>query len=228
MWSGFSELRVTYSEPKEKQSAEFVYLINDRERVMTFPIKQGTATIFSVSGVATLWHGIGAVGIKPDPGCYEDVQDTFAIIEGYAVRALFLIGYGVKVGPELVSDTVSIDSRNQNDMRVQINPGDYMIIKGPWSLKGKVKKAYNRIEFQLSHGFTVKGKAETLVLKGSWRNAPITLPVDDTQPLEDWLVCVSGEYAHKDGKDEFTPAIEDMTIIKTIRDVRGLSNRSGE
>ena len=225
MWSGFSELRVTYSDSKEKKGSEFVYMVADPELVMTFPTKQGTATIFSVPGVATLWRGIGAVGIKSAPSCYEDVRDTFAIIQSYAVRALFFVGFGVKGGPELVSDAVKIDISNPDDTRVQINPGDHTIIKGPWSLKGTVKRT-DHIEFQLSLESTVEAAKRTLFLNGTWRKDAIALPVDDAQSLNDWLVCLSGTYSREDGKEQFMPAVQDTTSIKTVGDIRALTNRS--
>ncbi|HET7833273.1 MAG TPA: hypothetical protein VFK88_09965 [Gallionella sp.] len=223
MWSDFSELRVTYSDGKEKAGAEFVYMDTPTESLMTFPTKNGTATVFSVPGIATLWHGIGTTGIKTAPGCYENVGDLFAIIQSYSVRALFLIGFGVKGGPELVNKSMPIDASSLNDTRVQINPGDHMIIKGPWSLKGIVKKSES-IEFQLAHEFTAEGKTKSLFLRGLWKKVPVSLPVADTQPLGDWLVCMSGTYSTQDGKDQFTPVIEDTKNLKTIGDVRALAN----
>jgi len=225
MWSDFSELRVTYSDSKEKKGSELVYMVAGAESLTTFETKNGTASILGVPGVATLWRGIGATGIKSAPSCYEDVRDTFAIIQSYAMRALFFVGFGVKGGPELVSDTVSIDISNAQDTRVQINPGDHMIIKGPWSLKGSVNRG-DHIDFQISHEFTVEGRTKSMFLKGSWRNDPVTLPVDDVQPLSDWLVCISGTHSFRDRKDVFMPAVDVTAGIKTIGDIRALTNRS--
>ena len=227
MWDGFSELRVKYSDSKTKKGAEFVYLVGERESIITFPTVQGTATIFSIPKVATSWHGIDKSGIKTGLDCIKDVRDTFAIVESYFVRAMFLVGFGIKGGPERVSGTVPIDISIPSDTRVQINPGDHMIIKGPWSLKGTVKKT-DRIEFQLTHEFTGENKTEILIMSGSWKKDSVTMPLSDAQPLDDWLVCISGTYSQEDGKTQFLPAVEDTAHIKTVGDLRALiSHPSG-
>src|SRR5262245_45558005 len=115
MWGGFTELRLRYSGTRERKGSEYVYLQTPTESLMTFPVKNGPATTLSVPGVATLGHGIGTTGIKNSPSCYEDVGDTFAIVQSYAVRALFLLGSGLKGGPELVGETMTINVDNADD-----------------------------------------------------------------------------------------------------------------
>ena len=222
MWSSFSQLTVTYSAKEEGKGSTFDYIVKDRESLITFNTKSGEATIYSIPGVATLWRGIGKTGVKTSQACYEDVRDTYAIMEGYAVRALFFIGLGIKGGPELVSDTVNIDITKREDTRVQINPGDHMMIRGPWSLKGQVKKGTG-YTFNISHEFMAKGKSASLFLKGKWKKTPVELPVSDSQSLNDWLVCLSGEYSYEDGESSFTPIISDTSKLTTIGDLRALT-----
>lgn len=224
MWGGFSKFTVNYAKSKGEKGSNFVYISSDREGLMTFETKIGTANIFSIPGVATLWSGIGKTGIKTSLSCYKDVRDTFAIIQSYAVRALFFIGFSIKGGPELVSDTVNIDVGNKEDTRVQINPGDHMIIGGPWSLKGFVKRD-DKITFEISHKFLAKGNSVSLFLTGTWQDDPVVIPIENTQSLNDWLVCLSGKQSYENGKSKFTPIIDDTSNLKTIGDLRSLTKR---
>ena len=223
MWSNFSRLTVTYSNSKGARGPAFDYIVENEESLITFNSTTGKVNILSVPGIATLWHGIGKTGIKTSEACYEDVGDTYAIIESYAVRALFFIGFGVKGGPEIVSDLVNIEIANKEDTRVQINPGDHMMIHGPWSLKGNVKKN-DKITFEISHEFMAKGKPASQILVGTWQNNPVVLPIENTQSLNEWLVCLSGEYSYEYGKSKFTPVVKDTSKLTTIGDLRALTS----
>jgi len=221
MWSNFSRLTVTYSDSKNGKGSTFDYIVKDRESLTTFDARTGKASILSITGVATLWHGTGKTGIKTSQACYEDVRDTQAIMQSYAVRALFFIGFGVKGGPDAVLDTVNVDIDNKEDTRVQINPGDHMMIRGPWSLKGHVKKS-DKITFKISHEFMANGAPISLFLAGAWQNNPVVLPIESTESLNEWLVCLYGEYSYEDGRSTFTPVVEDTSKLETIGDLRAL------
>jgi len=221
MWSNFSRLTVTYSDSKNGKGSTFDYIVKDRESLTIFDAQNGKASIFSIPGVASLWHGIGKSGIKTSQACYEDVRDTQAIMQSYAVRALFFIGFGVKGGPDAVLETVNIGIDNKEDTRVQINPGDHMMIRGPWSLKGYVKKS-DKITFRILHKFMANGAPVSLFLAGAWQNDPVVLPIESTESLNEWLVCLYGKYSYEDGKSVFTPVVEDISKLKTIGDLRAL------
>jgi len=225
MWSNFSRFTVTYSNSKDEKGSTFDYIVKDRESLITFDTQTGKANILSIPGAAILWRGIGKTGIKTTEACYEDVRDTYAIMESYAVRALFFVGFGVKGGPEMIPDSVRIDVANKKDTRVQINPGDHMMIHGPWSLKGNVKKN-DKITFEISHEFMAKGKPASLFLVGAWQNNSVVMPIENTQSLSEWLVCLSGEYSYENGKSKFTPVVEDMSKLTTIGDLKALTLRS--
>lgn len=225
MWSGFSRFTVTYSDSKKGKGSTFDYIVKDSESLTTFYTQTGKINIFSISGVATLWRGTGKTGIKTEQACYEDVRDTYSIIQSYATRALFFIGFGVKGGPEVVSKTININIANKEDTRVQINSGNHMMIRGPWSLKGQVKNN-DKIVFNISHEFMQKENPASLFLVGTWQKNPVVLPIKNTQLLNEWLVCLSGTYSHKDGRSIFTPVIEDTSNLKTIGDLKALAKES--
>ncbi|HWQ94736.1 MAG TPA: hypothetical protein VN418_04465 [Gammaproteobacteria bacterium] len=222
MWANFSQFTVTYSISKGGKGQTFSYLVKDRESLVTFDTQTGKANIFSIPGVATLWRGVGKTGIKTSQSCIDDVRDTFAIVQSYAVRALFLIGYGIKGGPEIVKGSMNIDIGNKEDTRVQINPGDHMIIGGPWSLKGSVTKKEN-VTFEISHEFMAKGIHKSLFLSGVWESSSAILPIESIDSLDEWLVCLTGQYSYEGGKSKFTPVVEDTSKLKTIGDLRALA-----
>ncbi len=225
IWANFSQFTVTYSNSKGEKGQTFVYMVKDRETLITFDTQVGKANIFSIPGVATLWRGIGKTGIKTSQSCIDDVHDTLAIVQSYAVRALFFMGYGTKGGPEIVKGNMNIDISNKEDTKVQINPGDHMIIGGPWSLKGRVTRTEN-VTFEISHEFMAKGIHKSLFLSGIWKSNPVTLPIDSTDSLDEWLVCLTGQYSFEGGKSKFTPAFEETSKLKTIGDLRVLTKGS--
>ena len=225
MWNDYSKFTVTYSNKKGEKGKNFTYIISDKESLITYETRYGTAQILTIPGVATLWRGIGTTGIKTSPGCYEDVRETYTYIQVYKVRALFFLGFSVKGGPALVSDNLIIDINNTEDTIIQIDPGYNMTIHGPWSLKGYINKGDN-ITFEISHDFMSEGRPVSIFLAGSWQNDPIIFPVKSTETLNGWLVCLSGQYTYDDGKENFTPIIKDKSKLKTIGDLRSLTQRS--
>ncbi len=225
MWSGFSKFDVMYSDLKESKGSKFEYFVSGNESLMTFETKNGTAKIYSIPGVASLWKGIDTVGIKSDQECHEVVKDTQAIIQSYAVRALFFLGFGTKGGPDNFDKEINIDISSKEDTRVQINPGDYMMIGGPWTLKGHVIKNKN-IVFDISHQFIGKnGKLTSLYLTGEWVNTPLVIPVENEESIRDWLVCLSGRSSYEDGKNIFTPIISDASKLHNIGDLKALTKQ---
>ncbi len=229
MWSGFSKFEVTYSDSKENDGTTFEYFIGENESLMTFETRNGKAKIFSIPGVATLWKGIDESGIKNSQECRSIVKDTYAIIQSYAVRPLFFLGYGVKGGPEIVETEKVIDISSNEDTRVQINPGDHMIIGGPWILAGTVSKKED-IRFSIAHEFVGKnGKKSNLYLEGIWDEKRHDIPVRDIEPLDDWLVCMSGRSSYENGKYVFTPNFSNTTGLENVGDLKALtmpSNRN--
>lgn len=225
MWANFSKFSVTYAGAKDEKGSTFIYTLSNGESLMTFGVQNGEADILSIPGVATLWRGIGKTGIKTSQDCRKDVRDTYAIIQSYAVRALFYLGFGVKGGPELVSNNVSVDVASKTDTRVQINPGDHMIIGGPWSITGELRKQ-EKITFNLVHSFTSEGNLKSLFLTGEWRDGSVVFPVESTAPLGEWLVCLAGEYSYEGGEPQFTSILEDTSGLVTVGDLRALTNRS--
>ena len=75
MWGGFSNFKVTYSNSKGEKGSTFEYVVSDGQSLMKFETKNGTAQIFSIPGVATLWQGVGNTGIKSSQECHSDVRD---------------------------------------------------------------------------------------------------------------------------------------------------------
>ena len=225
MWANFSKFSVTFSNAREEEGSTFVYTLQNGESLMTFEVNNGNVDIFSIPGVATLWRGIGNTGVKTSQACREDVRDTYAIIQSYAVRAMFYLGFGVKGGPEMITADINVDVSNGKDTRVQINPGDHMIIGGPWSLKGEINSG-EQISFEIAHDFTVKGEAKSLFMSGTWRDDPVVMPVESTQPLDEWLVCLSGRYSYEGGESKYTPILEDTSGLKSIGDLRALTKQS--
>ncbi|MCP4493024.1 MAG: hypothetical protein GY820_37860 [Gammaproteobacteria bacterium] len=194
---------------------------------MSFETKKGKAKIYSIPGVATLWSGIDHTGIKTSQECYGIVKDTFAIIQSYAVRPLFFLGFGTKGGPEDVDSVEKIDISSEEDTRVQINPGDHMIIGGPWSLTGEVTKSTDGIKFKIHHDFFGKnGKEASLNLKGMWVHNKTIIPVKENEPLDGWLVCMAGKYSYENGNNVYTPLVEDTSELNNVGDVKALTKPS--
>ncbi len=227
MWSGFSEFKVTYSGSKDEKGSTFEYYVTGNESLMSFETQKERARIYSIPGIATLWSGIDQFGIKTSQECQGVVKDTFAIIQSYAVRPLFFLGYGTKGGPEDIESVKHIDIASDEDTRVQINPGDHMIIGGPWLLKGKVKKEKDVINFNIHHEFVGKdGKVVNLYLTGLWGKGGTEVLVEEHENLDDWLVCMSGKYSFENGKSVYTPSISDTSSLNNIRDVKALTKPS--
>ncbi len=225
MWSDFSKFTATYSNSKGEKGSTFEYIVADKQSLMKFETKNGTAQIFSVPGIATLWQGIGVTGIKTSQECHSDVRDTFAIIQSYAVRALFFLGYSVKGGPETITKDFTINLANDEDTKVQINPGDHMMIRGPWSLKGHVKKD-KQITYEISHTFMGKNGEASLFLTGSWEDTPYAMPIENSESLNNWLVCIAGKHSYEDGKNIFTPVVKDTSKLKNVGHLRALTKGS--
>ena len=227
MWSGFSKFEITYAESSDGEGATFEYYVSDRETLMSFETQKGTALIYSIPGVATLWSGVDSVGIKTSQECRGIVKDTFSIVQSYAVRPLFFLGFGTKGGPKNIVSEKSIDLNSEEDTRVQINPGDHMIIGGPWSLKGKVRKDTDVIRFTIHHKFVGKKEKDSkLFLHGAWSDSESNLPIDEAESLDGGLVCMAGEYSYENGKSVFTPLVEDTTNLSYIGDVKALTKPS--
>ena len=100
-----------------------------------------------------------------------------------------------------------------------------MMIRGPWSLKGHVKKG-DKYTFKISHEFMAKGNPVNLFLVGIWQKNPVVMPIEEDQSLNEWLVCLSGKYSYEDGKSSFTPIVEDTSKLKTIGDLKALTKGS--
>lgn len=223
MWSDFSKFEVTYSDSKENEGTTFEYFINNNESLMTFETRNGKAKIYSISGVATLWQGIGETGIKNSQECSSTVRDTYAIIQSYAVRPLFFLGYGTKGGPDELGNHKVINIASDEDTRVQINPGDHMIIGGPWVLVGRVINE-DIIKFAISHEFVGKnGNKTNLYLTGVWDNKLNDMPVNGEESLDEWLVCMSGRYSYEDGQSTVTPNYSDTSKLKRVSDIKALT-----
>lgn len=227
MWAGFSRFEVTYTDSSDGEGSTFEYYVSDRETLMSFETQKGIAMIYSIPGVATLWNNIGHVGIKSSQECREIVKDTFAIIQSYAVRPLFFLGFGTKGGPDDVSTVKAIDLHSEEDTRVQINPGDHMIIGGPWSLRGEVTRNTGDIKFKIHHEFVGKnGKEATLNLKGLWVENKTSIPLEESESLDGWLVCMAGKYSYENGNSVYIPLFEDTSNLNNIGDVKALTKPS--
>ncbi len=224
MWSNYSNFEVTYSSSKEEKGTTFEYFIDKNESLMTFETKNGPANIYTIHGVATLWKGIGEKGIKNTKECRAVVRDTHAIIQSYAVRPLFFLGYGTKLRPEKLEEEKVIDISSNEDTRVQINPGDHMVIGGPWKLEGSVQNE-GYLKYRISHEFKGKnGKKSSLYLSGKWDNKPHSIPIDGMESLEEWLVCIWDSHPYEDGKSIFTPNFIERLNLKTVSDIKALTS----
>lgn len=223
MWSPFSKFEVTYSRTKEETGTTFEYFIDNNQSLMTFETKNGRAHIYTIPKVATLWKGMGETGIKNTKECQAVVKDTDAIIQSYAVRSLFFLGFGTKLGPNQLGKEKIIEISSNEDTRVQINPGDHMIIGGPWKLEGMVLNE-EVIKYNIFHEYKGKNdKKSSLYIKGKWDNKPHPIPVDAEESLDGWLVCIWGSYTDKDGKSVFTPKFSDTENLTTISDIQALA-----
>ncbi|MEC4091935.1 hypothetical protein [Pseudoalteromonas rubra] len=224
MWSQYSKFEVTYSNSEKEKGTTFEYFIDNNESLMTFETKNGRAYVYTIPKVATLWKGVGETGIKSAKECRAVVKDTHAIIQSYAVRPLFFLGYGTKLSPEQLGKENIIEISNNEDTRVQINPGDHMVIGGPWKLEGTILKD-KYVKYSISHEYKGKnGKNSSLHLKGEWVSQPHSIPIDAKESLDEWLVCIWGSYSYKDGKSIFTPNFSETSKLTTISDIKTLAS----
>jgi len=208
MWGKFTKLEVTYSSSKKDKGTTFTYYFNDKESLMTFETKNGIAKIYSIPRFATLWSGIDKTGIHSS--CREYVKDTKTIIQGYALRPLFFLGFGAGSGPEKINTKIDINKIITKNVKIQINPGDSIRMKPNWTLQGYIKKENkNKFSFELLQKY--KNTKSNLYLTGTWQNNPITLPIDNKDLLKNYLVCIPKEYT------------KDKSNIKTIQDLKSLT-----
>lgn len=225
-WSRFTKFVAAYSTEEGGEQTEFEYLQTENELVVNVSSKKGVTTLFSINGVGTLYKGIGVTGFKTSQECYTDVGDTYAILQSYAVRALYFIGIGSEVTPATVNQTHQIKYKHKKgDSRVQINPGDHMNIGSPWYLSGTLEKG-EEITYNIHHRHTVEGELKDLFVSGSWDNSPISNEIIDNTSLDNWLVCISGKYSYENKEQKFVPYITDTSNLKTVGQLRALTSQS--
>lgn len=222
-WSGFTRFVATYSATRNGDKTEFEYFQTENELVVNVSSGKGITTLFSINGVGTLYKNIGFTGFKTSQECYSDVGDTYAILQGYAVRALYFIGVGSEVTPETIDGKHNIQYKHKKgDSRVQINPGDHMSIGSPWSLSGSLEKKED-IAYDIHHKHTVNKKLEDLFVSGLWSNKPVNNGIADDATLNDWLICIDGKYNYEDKEPKFEPYIADTSKLKMVGQLRALS-----
>lgn len=225
-WSGFTKFVAAYSAEEDGEKTNFEYLQTKNELVVNVSSKKGTTTLFSINGVGTLYKGIGANGFKTSQECYSDVGDTYAILQSYAVRALYFIGIGSEATPDTINKKHKIKYKHKKgDSRVQINPGDHMNIGSPWYLSGSLKKG-DEITYNIHHEHTVDGELKDLFVTGLWSNLPISNGITDSSSLDGWLICIGGRYNYENKEQKFEPYITDTSNLKNVGQLRALTSQS--
>lgn len=227
-WSDFTRFVATYSATRDGDKTEFEYLQTENELVVNVSSEKGVTTLFSINGVGTLYKNVGSTGFKISQECRSDVGDTYAILQSYAVRALYFIGIGSQATPETINKKQKIKYKHKKgDSRVQINPGDHMNIGSPWYLSGSLEKKEG-IEYNIHHKHTVKKELKDLFVSGLWSNNPIDNGIDDNVVLNDWLVCIGGKYSYENKSPKFEPYITDTSKLKTVGQLRALTRATPE
>lgn len=222
-WSKFTRFVAEYSATEDGKSTKFEYLQVGNEMVVNVISKKGVTTLFSINGVGTFYKNIGATGFKTSQECYSNVGDTYAILESYAVRALYFIGIGSQVTPATISGKHEIKYQHKDDdSRVQINSGDHINIGSPWYLSGSLNKE-QKISYNIHHQHTVKNELIDSFVKGSWSNASVVKGIGDEVTLNDWLICIGGKYSYENEEPKFEPYITDTSNLKTVGQLRALT-----
>lgn len=227
-WSDFTKFVAAYSATKDGDKTEFEYLQTENELVVNVRSEKGVTTLFSINGVGTLYKNIGSTGFKTSQECHSEVGDTYAILQSYAVRALYFIGIGSDVTPATINKKHKIKYKHKNgNSRVQINPGDHMNIGSPWYLSGSLEKKEG-ITYNIHHKHTVKKELKDLFISGLWSDDSIENGINDNIVLNDWLVCIGGKYSYENKESKFEPYITDTTQLKTVGQLRALTRASTE
>ena len=171
-------------------------------------------------GLPLLFSGISMIALLNDPERYAKAMDDAltkaknASTDAEIVNALKNFRKEEKV----------IDISSNEDTRVQINPGDHMVIGGPWKLEGSVQNE-GHLKYRISHEFKGKnGKKSSLYLTGKWDNKPHSIPIDGIESLDEWLVCIWGSHSYEDGKSIFTPNFSEKLNLKTVSDIKALTS----
>jgi hypothetical protein len=225
-WSGFTWFTAEYSAKRDGESTEIEFTQNNRELLVDVVSKNGTMTLFSVHGVATLYHGVDETGFKTMQECRQIVGDSYAILQGYAARAIYFIGVGSGAGPEKIKGLKKIDyAHEKGKSRIQINPGDHIKIGIPWYLKGTLENN-NGISYDIHHKYTKTNELVDMFISGKWSDKPVDNRIENTANLADWLVCINGESSYVDGEYNFVPSISDTINLKNVGHLRALTKRS--
>jgi len=225
-WSGFTKFITEYSAKKNGESTKFKYIQTDNELLIEVSSVKGVTSLFSINGVGTLYKNIGETGFKTAQECRPTVGDTYAILQSYAVRAMYFIGVGSQTTPTTLKGKQKITyEHKEGNSRVQINPGDHMNIGSPWNLSGTIEK-HQEITYSIHHQHTVKNKLQDMFIIGSWSDLPTSNGIDNKIQLNDWLVCIGGKSNYIDGKYSFDPYITDTSNLKTIGQLRALTIKS--
>lgn len=225
-WSDFTRFVAAYSATDGGDKTEFEYFRSENELVVNVRSNKGVRTLFSINGVGSLYKNFGTTGIKTAQECYSDVGDTYAILQGHAVRALYFIGIGSDATPTTINQKQKIRYKHKKgDSRIQINPGDHMNIGSPWYLSGFLEKS-DEITYNIHHQHTVDGKLKDLYISGSWSNTPVSNGINDGSSLDDWLVCIGGKFSYENNEERFEPYITEVSDLKTVEQLRALASQS--
>ena len=225
-WADYSQLKVTYQNVDSTSLESFDFYRNQKEKLVIarFGKNEETYKMLLIPGVATAYQGFKDNGNKTYVDCSPIVGDSSSILNSYSVNALYFLGRAHKNGPLTIHDKKTIEINEKGpSQRIQINPGDHMILETPWNLAGTLKKLANGdIEFKFKRSF-IKNKKNTIEsITGTWSIRDIEIPIQDQHDLKDWLVCVSGKYNGGYKKSNFVPIVEELSKLETFKDLRAI------
>ena len=221
-WSDFTQFSAEYSLEKNGESTEFKYLKSSNELLVEVQSTKGLTTSLSIDGIGTLYKNMGETGFKTKQQCLSTIGDAYAILQGYALRAIYLIGVSSKGTPTNLDKKQNLAHKHQEgDSIVQIKPGYRITIGAPWNVSGTIEKQ-QEITYSIHHQHTVENEPQEMFIKGHWSDQPSLNKVDDNALLNDWLVCVDGVSRYENQEWKFEPYIIDTSNFTTVGQLRAL------
>lgn len=222
-WLEFKRFVATYSPKEASEERTFEYIQDGREVLINITVEGELKQLLSIPGVATLYNGMGNAGIKTAEACYGDVGDMYSVLQSYAALPTYLIAVGAKSTPDGLLDKRTFEySQIKHDERIQVNPGDHMVVGAPWHLSGHVVRAGD-VNYDILLKQTVAGKLKETAVKGVWSSSATDIGVNDQDTLNGWLVCIAGKSVFRDGQYKFEPVTSDFSKLETIGHLRALA-----
>ncbi|MBU0972023.1 MAG: hypothetical protein KKC20_15310 [Proteobacteria bacterium] len=226
-WANFTWLKVTYHSSDSTSQSSFEFFEAPKERLFYAYSEQSPNKfkLFFIPMVAAAYQDVKETGIKTYHECIPIVGDTYSIFESYAVKALYFLGRAENEGAIAINDKKTIKIKEEGPpTRIQVNPGDHMTMETPWELSGTIEKnADGDIKFNFIYSFYKNGKEIIAPITGSWSNRKTEIPIQDQEELSNWLVCISGDYKGGYEKSDFVPVVDDFSKLKTMKDLRKLT-----